>query len=171
MAKLNAHIRNFCTFNFCHLSNWWKMFNSENFPIYGIVPKALSLWVYVHHEYRYIYAHQFWMEIVVILLPVDFICTMQLLYCAVWSLATWKFPIQLHSYPSFSSDYYTEIPTPLQIYTTLMIMVIHKYTCTNLATVANFMYSFLVSPEDFGNTSLLKVANRISHIYSYYNYI
>ena len=43
--------------------------------------------------------------------------------------------------------------------------------CTHLATVANFMYSFLVSPEDFGNTSLLKVANRISHIYSYYNYI
>ena len=47
----------------------------------------------------------------------------------------------------------------------------HKYMCTNLATVANFMYSFLVSPEDFGNTSLLKVANKISHIYSYYNYI
>ena len=34
---LNAHCRKFFrTFNFCHLSNWRKIFKGENFPIYGI---------------------------------------------------------------------------------------------------------------------------------------
>ena len=32
----SACVRNFRMFNFCHPSNWRKIFSSENFPIYGI---------------------------------------------------------------------------------------------------------------------------------------
>ena len=38
MAKwriLNTRVRNFHVFNFCRPSNWWKIFSSENFPIYS----------------------------------------------------------------------------------------------------------------------------------------
>ena len=35
------HIRNFRAFNFPRLSNWRKIFNGENFPIYSTKQKPL----------------------------------------------------------------------------------------------------------------------------------
>ena len=40
-------VRNVCSFNFRHLSNWRKIFNGENFPIYSI---ALTSHTHMHGQ-------------------------------------------------------------------------------------------------------------------------
>ena len=39
-------VRNVCSFNFRHLSNWRKIFNGENFPIYSITLTAFFTHTY-----------------------------------------------------------------------------------------------------------------------------